>query len=122
MRVTGYSERGALNSLFYEFAYSNAPLQLLESFLRLAHFPGEPIAMPLTDASVLIEQSLSDFGDADAILLLESGATKWVIFLEAKVKAQARFWTLDEEFSNFGAGLPSASLRPFVKPVYPALP
>ena len=106
MRVTGYSERGAVNALLYEIAYSKKPLRLLEHFLSLAHFPqGKQIGSGLTDAHVLVEQSLSDFGDADAILLLDAGGAKTAVFLEAKVKtAQANSWTLAQEFEDFESG------------------
>ncbi len=39
MKITGYSERGALNSLLYEIAYSSHPEQLLADLLATAHFP-----------------------------------------------------------------------------------
>jgi len=103
MQVLGYSERGAV-ALLYEIAYSNKALSLLEQFLSLAHFPEwKQIGTRLTDAHVLVEQSLSDFGDADAILLLDDAdGTKTAVFVEAKVKtAQANAGTLDREFVKF---------------------
>lgn len=102
----GYSERGVINALFYELAYSSDPLRLLEEFLSLAHFSAAGrISTHLTDAHVLIEQSLSDFGDADAILLLDAATTKSAVFLEAKVKSsQAGSWTIAQEFSDFEHG------------------
>jgi hypothetical protein len=106
MRVTGYSERGAINALFYEIAYSNRPTELLQEFLALARFPtAESIGAGLIDARVLIEQSLSDFGDADAVLLLDAAKSKTAVFLEAKVKSsQAEKWTLQSEFREFEQG------------------
>src|SRR3990170_1991556 len=77
MRVTGYSERGAVNALFYDLVHSGEPLHLLGQLLGLAGFSvPEQLGTGLTDAHVLIEQSLSDFGDADAILLLDAGTSK----------------------------------------------
>jgi hypothetical protein len=87
MQMYGYSERGALNTLFNEIAYSSEPEDLLGKMLRLARFPmrqQEPIS--LVKATVLLEQSLSDFGDADAILLLETTDKSSAVFVEAKVK------------------------------------
>jgi hypothetical protein len=53
----------------------------------------------------LIEQSLSDFGDADAVLLLDSAKSKTAVFIEAKVKSsQAERWTLQGEFGDFEQG------------------
>jgi hypothetical protein len=93
-----------VNALLYDIAYSNRALPLLEQFLGLAYFPGaKPIGAGLTDAHVLVEQSLSDFGDADAILLLDDAdGTKTAVFVEAKVKTgQANAGTLDREFVKF---------------------
>jgi len=106
MRVTGYSERGAINALFWELAYSKDALHLLGQLLALA---GPAVAAQfgtgLTAATVLIDQSLSDFGDADAILLLTTRSSKSVVFLEAKVKSsQAETWTLTHEFCKFDQG------------------
>jgi hypothetical protein len=39
MKVIGYSERGVLNSLLYEIAYSAQPEELLAGLLATAHFP-----------------------------------------------------------------------------------
>lgn len=59
----------------------------------------------LSGIKVFIEQSLSDFGDADAILLLDVGDSKGVVFLEAKVKSsQRKEWKLEWEFEKFKAG------------------
>ena len=112
MRVTGYSERGAVNALLYELAYSSAPLEHLARLLALVHLPGgHQIAEDLTGAHVFVEQSLSDFGDADAILLLEVGEKKSVVFLEAKVKSSSQ--TLGRSNGNLGSSrravVPSAS-------------
>lgn len=106
MKLTGYSERGALNALLYEIAYSSKACSLLEHLLNLAHFPqGKQIGSEFTHVDVLVEQSLSDFGDADAILLLDTGGKKTAVFLEAKIKpAQTKSWTLDRQFELFRQG------------------
>ena len=106
MKITGYSERGAVNALFYELAYSGKALHLLEQFLSFVECQEfKKLSLALTDAHLLIEQSLSDFGDADAILLLDAGKTKLVVFFEVKVKSfQKEKWSLDGEFSNFTQG------------------
>lgn len=106
MKIIGYSERGAVNALFYELLCSGKPLHLLEQFLSLVECPEfKKSSAALTDANVFIEQSLSDFGDADVILLLDAGKTKSVIFLEVKVKSfQKEKWELNQEFENFKQG------------------
>jgi hypothetical protein len=107
MKITGYSERGAINSLFYEMAYSNHSIELLQDFLALAKIPlAELIGTDFTDTRILIEQSLSDFGDADAVLLLDSAKSKTAVFIEAKVKpSQNENWTLEKEFKVFKQGI-----------------
>ncbi|NIM98893.1 MAG: hypothetical protein GTO24_12675, partial [candidate division Zixibacteria bacterium] len=82
---------------------------LFEGFLRLARFPfldWQPISV--VDLEVLIDQSFSDFGDADAVLLIDTGSEAVSIFVEAKVKPfQKGQWTAQEEFNKFKAGLES---------------
>jgi len=41
MRILGYSERGLINSLFFEMKYSEKSATLLGHFLNLAHFKSE---------------------------------------------------------------------------------
>lgn len=107
--ILGYSERGAVNALFYDIAHSETPLRLLKEFLELAGFSvAEKLGGELTSAEVMIEQSLSDFGDADVVLLLEAGQAKSVVYIEAKVKSfQTKSWTLDRELEKFKKGLES---------------
>jgi hypothetical protein len=106
MKILGYSERGAVNALLYEIAYRADSVQLLERLLDRARFAGNVTCpRPIKDATVLVEQSLSDFGDADAILLLD-GPVRAAVFVEAKVRnAQAASWTLADECTAFQAGL-----------------
>ncbi|MCX5829663.1 MAG: hypothetical protein NTV58_16965 [Deltaproteobacteria bacterium] len=103
MEIMGYSERGVINALFYEIAYSGKSLQLSKELLTLADCPSlVEFGQSLTEVRVFIEQSLSDFGDADAILLLDAGDKKGVVFLEAKVKSSQRNeWKLKLEFEKF---------------------
>jgi hypothetical protein len=86
MRIIGYSERGAVNALLYEIAYAPNSAELLQRLLARARFPLAGGPGPVETATVLMEQSLSDFGDADAILLLDGSGGKSAVFLEAKVK------------------------------------
>jgi hypothetical protein len=106
MNVLGYSERGIVNALFYEISHSPSSLALLQGLLALSHFPGLGwTPKKLTKATVLLEQSLSDFGDADAILLLDSDDEKTAVFIEAKVKSsQVTNWSLQKHFDAFTTG------------------
>lgn len=106
MNVLGYSERGLMNALFYEMAEaSNAPA-LLHALLREATFPFSDDKPPLGEAEVLIEQSFSDFGDADALALIRGQAATCSVFLEVKVKTfQVSDWHIADEFALFRQGL-----------------
>jgi len=54
---------------------------------------------------VLIEQSFSDFGDSDVLLLLDTGDKKVSVFIEAKVKSyQASKWSIHNEYDRFISG------------------
>ncbi len=106
MEIIGYSERGMLNSLFYEIAYSQNDLQLLNEFLKSIYFPYKAINFQISEAKLLIEQSFSDFGDADAVLLLNNQGNNQIAFIEAKVKtSQRKRWNISEEFGEFTKGI-----------------
>jgi hypothetical protein len=107
--IIGYSERGIVNSLLYEISYSDKSKTLLEQFLALAYFPYTRFGpIQVSGAEILIEQSFSDFGDADAVLLIETGNSAVSIFIEAKVKPfQVATWSIEEEFNKFKAGTES---------------
>ncbi len=109
MKIFGYSERGIINALFYEMSYSPQANNLLESFLALAHFPYLTMqSFQVRSAMILIEQSFSDFGDADVVLLIDTGKQSESVFIEAKVKSfQKSSWSIEEEYSKFRAGTKS---------------
>ena len=81
----GYSERGVLNSLLYEILYSNNGDALLSRLITRALFPLTDNKPSSGTSTVLVEQSLSQFGDPDAIILMSSSAANCTIFVEAKV-------------------------------------
>lgn len=102
IKIVGYSERGLLNSLFYEMRSSPNSLKTINDLVSLISFPFLDINFSITDITVLIEQSFSDFGDADAVLLIDNKGLKQSIFIEAKVKtSQQNFWSIEDEFSSF---------------------
>lgn len=106
MEIIGYSERGLLNSLFYEIRYSQNNLQLLTEFLSLVSIPYFNIHFQIRKAKILIEESFSDFGDADSVLLVDNNGSKQSIFIEAKVKTfQRQSWSIEEEFRAFKKGI-----------------
>lgn len=106
MKILGYSERGVINSLFYEMKFSQHHLELLSDFLSKISFPYRELKFKLIDAMVMIEQSFSDFGDADLVLLLNNNGNNQVIFIEAKVKTFLKQkWTIKNEFEKFQEGI-----------------
>ncbi|MCR4424135.1 MAG: hypothetical protein WHU95_07125 [candidate division WOR-3 bacterium] len=107
MEITGYSERGMINSLFYEINYLPGNQALLNEFISLVSFPYRDVHFKLkNDVKILIEQSFSDFGVADAVLLINNDGHKQSVFIEAKVKTSHRkFRSLDKEFNDFKHGL-----------------
>jgi len=70
MEILGYSERGVINSLFYEVKFSQNNLQHLSDFLSKISFPYREVEFKLRDAMVMIELSFSDFGDALFVALV----------------------------------------------------
>lgn len=100
MEVIGYSERGAVNALVYELKY-RAP-QLSAQLLSKAFWPftQSPDIRQETVITVLVEQSLSDFGDADLIFLWENPGSdsKGLIFCEVK---RGTDWTLARQWEDF---------------------
>ena len=111
MEISGYSERGVINSLFHEINFSQNNLQLLNDFLSLVSFPYRTVVFQISDAKILIEQSFSDFGDADAVILVNNQGDKEAVFIEAKVKtSQKPYWSILEEFEDFKSGIKKISV------------
>ena len=101
MKTIGYSERGVLNSLIYEITFADDSIRLLLRLLETCHFPFTQASWNADAAELLIEQSFSDFGDADAVALLKGDRPK-VVFLEAKIKSsQRKTWHIDDEYAAF---------------------
>jgi hypothetical protein len=109
MKILGYSERGLVNSLFYEIKYSEKSVLLLSRFLSLIDFQSGKNNFRLENNLILfLEQSFSDFGEADAVLLFKEDGLKKSIFFEAKVKTSLKkIWSIDEEFNAFKNGVKS---------------
>jgi hypothetical protein len=110
MKLKGYSERGIVNALFYEILYSISPESLLENFISIIQFPfiDQPEFRIKKDVEIeiFIEQSFSDFGDVDALILIETEVSSAAIFIEAKVKTYSTpHWTIDSEYDKFLNGI-----------------
>ena len=105
MKLTAYSERGIVNTLFYEIFHSKNADNLLEDLLAIARFPArEKTSLPFKNAKIFVEQSFSHFGDADVLILLNSSVKKVSIFVEAKAK---KSWRIQTQFQKFIEGTKS---------------
>ncbi|TAL70514.1 MAG: hypothetical protein EPN82_02570 [Bacteroidetes bacterium] len=109
MKILSYSERGIVNSLFYEMKFGKA--HLFQEFLKLIFFPfreTEKIDFNVNlenDITIFIEQSFSDFGDADIVLLFKDNTIgNTIIFIEAKVCAENE-WLLSKSYEDFVFGV-----------------
>jgi hypothetical protein len=107
MKIIGYSERGVLNAILFEIGFSLNSSELVSRLLNRASFPFCTLpSVPINHVTTLVEQSFSDFGDADAVLLVDAGETKFAVFAEAKVKSsQTARWKIQEAFGKFRNGL-----------------
>ena len=94
MQILGYSERGFINSLLYEIAYREPDdtQRLLRGLFALVRWPyHSPEEKPLKKCgassrccTILVEQSFSQFGIADALLLFENVDHRIAVFCEGK--------------------------------------
>ena len=91
MKIVGYSERGAMNALFYGMAFNKDERKGekdMQSFLELAKVPNYN---HYHQFEIYTEFSLSQFGSPDLIIFAEKGDVKTVFFIEAKVSACKHF-------------------------------
>lgn len=113
VRLVGYSERGMVNALCYDLV-SRQDLKQIETFLSwfdYSHLDNQerPCFSDIKSAQLIVEQSFSDFGDLDLLVLLEhtppsSGGAprKQAMLIEAKVSTDTNSWqTLGDRFGEF---------------------
>lgn len=104
MKILGYSERGIINSLIFSIGDNN---ELMGKFIGLMNLPetfdlGKPI-----NYTILLEQSFSEFGDADLVIIIhyknpeeENPEDKKVLFIEGKVKTLKSNWNITTQYNN----------------------
>jgi hypothetical protein len=100
-RILGYSERGIINSLIFSIGEDN---ELMGKFIGLIGIDEIKELGKPTDYEILLEQSFSDFGDADLIIIIkyENPLREIVLFIEGKVKTyQRKYWDIKEEYKKF---------------------
>src|SRR5262245_25993298 len=104
MKLLGYSERGFINAFFYGVFHHQNPSEVIRGFLALAHWPlldGQPQVVESACVDIiLIEQSFSDFGDADVLILASTPQEKVAFCCEAK---RGKPWRLKTEWDQFKA-------------------
>lgn len=96
MEIVGYSERGAMNALFYGIALNRdekAANAAMNVFLRMA---GE--TETFHNFKLYSEFSLSEFGAPDFVITAENQSSEtFVFFIEAKASARKRYNLKEEE-------------------------
>ena len=92
MKIIGYSERGAMNALFYGMAFMKDE-NAMKEFLCLAGISD------LDNYKLYMEFSLSDFGDPDLVIKANKGEKEVVIFVEAKV-SDCSSYSLNKAFKT----------------------
>lgn len=88
MIILGYSERGAMNALFYGMAFDKQQGESsLKEFFKLAGISGD-----FSDFEIFNEFSLSEFGDPDLIIKAKNANAEGVLFfIEAKASCGKKF-------------------------------
>ena len=81
MEILGYSERGIINSLIFNIGGKK---ELMNRFIELIALPAPFELGQPTDYTILLEQSFSDFGDADLVIIIhyEKPKLNKVLFVE----------------------------------------
>ncbi|MCJ7581856.1 MAG: hypothetical protein MUP98_15160, partial [Candidatus Aminicenantes bacterium] len=80
--------------------------KLLDEFISLIKFPKYFQGFKISGGAIYLEPSFSDFGQADAVVLVDNFYKKQALFIEAKVKTESKkVWSIEEEFKGFFEGI-----------------
>ncbi|GMO30994.1 MAG: hypothetical protein Ta2B_12000 [Termitinemataceae bacterium] len=97
MAIYGYSERGVVNAMAY---YLNANSKYLHGFIEILGFSLEKKDYG-EDYEILVDQSFSDFGVSDLIIILDNKSDKKiVVFIECKIKTSQGTYNINNEFNK----------------------
>ena len=98
MKIVGYSERGAMNALFYGIAQADDKKAFAE-FLKIIG-----IDYHVSDVEFFMEFSLSEFGSPDLLVTFnakdQKHIQKHILFIEAKTSCGKKY-ELEKAFENF---------------------
>lgn len=103
MKIIGYSERGAMNALFYGMAYKKDKNgeDDIRKFLKLAQIED---VKSFSDFEIYNEFSLSEFGEPDLVVIAKKNKTPVVFFVEAKV-SEGRSYNIETQKRNHNKNL-----------------
>lgn len=113
IQLLGYSERGIVNAICEDIHHSPNPrLRLVEFLSWFNYLDGHPmlIVEDIKNATILVEQGFSDFGDLDLLVLIECNSGRTHSFLiEAKVSNDTNSWlTIEDRWLEFKQQLAGA--------------
>ena len=94
MKIVGYSERGAMNALFYGIALANDKKAFAEFLTKIS------IDYHVSDVEFFMEFSLSEFGSPDLLVTFNGNNQKHILFIEAKTSCGKKY-ELEKAFENF---------------------
>lgn len=98
VKILGYSERGIFNSIV--FSLRKHP-EKIQDFIKILNINIKIDINENTKFILLNEQSFSDFGDSDLVIVIEYNKQKIVIFVEGKVKTyNPNSYHLKKEFEK----------------------
>jgi len=97
VEVYGYSERGIFNSIVF---YFGVYFDKIPNFLKTLEIEDETIYEQEVKYTFLVEQSFSDFGSCDLVIIAENQQkkSKIVVFIEGKVKTSQVGFSLEQQF------------------------
>ena len=109
MKILGYSERGIINSLIFSIGENK---ELMDKFIAKINLP-KPFELGNPKRyTILLEQSFSDFGDADLVIIIhykdkevEKAEDKKVLFIEGKVNTSLSSWNINKHYDNYLDGV-----------------
>ena len=92
MTIIGYSERGAMNALFYGMAFKDDK----EAMMKFFDLVGIDADFSDYDFKIYNEFSLSEFGSPDLVILAEKENEKVAFFVEAKASC-CKYYDIKEQ-------------------------
>lgn len=103
IELLGYSERGMVNALCYDMSHTPSLLPRFLSWIDFVGMVPGPDFGDIESATLLVEQSFSDFGDLDLLILLKhKSSNPQAILIEAKVSNDTNSWlTVDDRWDDF---------------------